>query len=1352
MARHRRAESYSCRQARHLTNVLMETRQDLAGTKQQLDEAIGELGRVRAQLQAEVSRSTKLAAELDSEVGRLVGVIRSRDRIEEERVQVIMVEARNEFEVELAEIHERYRLERCRLMVSNAAALRAVEKTIALMDAELCKRDQRIAMLEAAARDDSRVVAMLARANENQMEHERIRQALQAKVVQIAALNDLSVRRQAAMTSRIASLRADLDRRCDQIRSLMNANESLATALDQARNDVRAQQACMRHEKDRLTLVASEITVWQAKQRDRDEGDRFIDTLQTALRERDQRADALSVKVQSLEQQKAEGDQEIAALQERFRAQLQMQASAQRATEQVRLVNQELRREIESRGAECQKTMATELALKESEFNQRLQAELCIQKRNLEGEFGHVQRAFIDDAAQHVSLINDLTLQLDDVQERTTTLTAVVKDLVDENRHLQTECIRFADDLANLQCAKQAVEVEAVRQVQDLSNTIAVLIVQERCLRNDLARQTESSAKMMDTTALELQACRQTCDRLEESVAELQRDRDDLALKLKSLSASEAALVLDRDLLRGQLNDVSRSYEQALARCELGDAGLDALKTELAEAMADNCRLRNEVLAARSDLVANKDKHVHDIEALNDVINTERRAHQEGVDELELTIDSTNARLEEVRRDLHKALETNQTVERQHVETREFLQKAQRDVQEALHAKDIAEQGQASIQNQLQQVQRDLELSRLAHDQAAAVSYFRSSISYRMPLNVSVQEVKEGAQRYMDLEQKYGEVQSLMHSYKNECDRLRGTIDSKDIASSYLKAELDDARRRITTLMATEDENQRLQDECRRLAGELVELQRAKQGLDGDASRHAQALNEKIAALVSQEASLRDEHAKQMEASFKLTSALESDLRESRQACGRLEGSLAETQHDRNDLAVKLERLSTRYLDLEQQHDALQSLVQTYKDECGRLRNAITCNGTASSALQSKLEDAERRVATLTTTEGETQHLRVECHRLARELDDLQRARQVSEEESDHQAQALNETIAALTAQEHSLRDDVAKQMEASAQLVAALESDLREHRQTRGCLETSLAQLQCDRDDLVVRVGNLTASEAALVSDCDLLRGQLDDLRQSYQEALDRCNRSDNRVEAIKREQLETVADNDRLRSELRSAQIELDANAGQHRCETGGLNDIIRLERSAHQEDVRELQSAVDSALEAKQTIEHEHEATKTLLEKAQKDMNDALHAKGMAEESRDSTWNLLEKAQRDLETCASARDQALAEAEMGMQRYKDLEQERNVLHGLLETYKGECAQLRGSVNSNNAVISELRTKVEGAETQAFAMQERLRSLYEQIEALQNELDAAGRTYESRRAVDKQESDRALFQQASP
>lgn len=29
--------------------------------------------------------------------------------------------------------------------------------------------------------------------------------------------------------------------------------------------------------------------------------------------------------------------------------------------------------------------------------------------------------------------------------------------------------------------------------------------------------------------------------------------------------------------------------------------------------------------------------------------------------------------------------------------------------------------------------------------------------------------------------------------------------------------------------MATEDENQRLQDECRRLAGELVELQRAKQ-------------------------------------------------------------------------------------------------------------------------------------------------------------------------------------------------------------------------------------------------------------------------------------------------------------------------------------------------------------------------------------------------------------------------------------------------------------------------------------------------------------------------------------------
>lgn len=135
----------------------------------------------------------------------------------------------------------------------------------------------------------------------------------------------------------------------------------------------------------------------------------------------------------------------------------------------------------------------------------------------------------------------------------------------------------------------------------------------------------------MDATALELQACRQTCDRLEESVAELQRDRDDLALKLKSVSASvcrrdccrigiapgltadwrqEAALVLDRDLLRGQLGDVSRSYEQALARCELGDAGLDALKTELAEAMADNGRLRNEVLTARSDLVANKDKHV----------------------------------------------------------------------------------------------------------------------------------------------------------------------------------------------------------------------------------------------------------------------------------------------------------------------------------------------------------------------------------------------------------------------------------------------------------------------------------------------------------------------------------------------------------------------------------------------------------------------------------------------------------------------------------------------------------------------------------------------------------------------
>lgn len=143
-----------------------------------------------------------------------------------------------------------------------------------------------------------------------------------------------------------------------------------------------------------------------------------------------------------------------------------------------------------------------------------------------------------------------------------------------------------------------------------------------------------------------------------------------------------------------------------------------------------------------------------------------------------------------MRRDLHKALETSQTAERQHVETREFLQKAQRDAQEALHAKDIAEQGQASIQNQLQQVQRDLELSRLAHNQAAAVSSFRSSVSYRMPLNVSVQEVKDGAQRYMDLEQKYDEVQSLMHSYKNECDRLRGTIDSKDIASSDLKAEV----------------------------------------------------------------------------------------------------------------------------------------------------------------------------------------------------------------------------------------------------------------------------------------------------------------------------------------------------------------------------------------------------------------------------------------------------------------------------------------------------------------------------------------------------------------------------------
>lgn len=52
---------------------------------------------------------------------------------------------------------------------------------------------------------------------------------------------------------------------------------------------------------------------------------------------------------------------------------------------------------------------------------------------------------------------------------------------------------------------------------------------------------------------------------------------------------------------------------------------------------------------------------------------------------------------------------------------------------------------------------------------------------------------------------------------------------------------------------------------------------------------------------------------------------------------------------------MKLERLSARYSDLEQQHDALQSLVQTYKDECGRLRNAITCNGTASSALQAKV-------------------------------------------------------------------------------------------------------------------------------------------------------------------------------------------------------------------------------------------------------------------------------------------------------------------------------------------------------------------------------------------------------------
>lgn len=32
--------------------------------------------------------------------------------------------------------------------------------------------------------------------------------------------------------------------------------------------------------------------------------------------------------------------------------------------------------------------------------------------------------------------------------------------------------------------------------MQDLSNTIAVLVVQERCQRNDLARQTESSAKV----------------------------------------------------------------------------------------------------------------------------------------------------------------------------------------------------------------------------------------------------------------------------------------------------------------------------------------------------------------------------------------------------------------------------------------------------------------------------------------------------------------------------------------------------------------------------------------------------------------------------------------------------------------------------------------------------------------------------------------------------------------------------------------------------------------------------------------------------------------------------------------
>lgn len=62
--------------------------------------------------------------------------------------------------------------------------------------------------------------------------------------------------------------------------------------------------------------------------------------------------------------QKAEGDQEIAALQERLRAQFQMQASAQRATEQMRMANQELRREIELRGADCQKTMASELALK----------------------------------------------------------------------------------------------------------------------------------------------------------------------------------------------------------------------------------------------------------------------------------------------------------------------------------------------------------------------------------------------------------------------------------------------------------------------------------------------------------------------------------------------------------------------------------------------------------------------------------------------------------------------------------------------------------------------------------------------------------------------------------------------------------------------------------------------------------------------------------------------------------------------------------------------------------------------------------------------------------------------------